>query len=170
MSRVNIWRGGAILACVLASTAVVVAPAGAKPRKAFAPKVGVYGGDSIAGAKSHSVVAKVTKKGARYSAEVEIAFPATCTNGETGFTGPSELIYKVIAQVKGHAISFKGNSRDTMGILYPMASTVTLDGRFTSDSKFTATAAVKAPAEGVESDGTCSAPAVRLPFQFELPL
>lgn len=170
MDRVDIRRGAAILACVLASTAIAVAPAGAKPRKAFAPKLGGYGGDSIAGGKSRSVVAKVTKKGAKYSAEVEIAFPAMCTNSENGLTVPSELIYKVVAQVKGHAISFKGNSADTLGILYPLASTVTLNGRFTSDSKFTATASVKAPAEGTESNVTCSAPAVRLPFRFELPL
>ncbi|HEX4307260.1 MAG TPA: hypothetical protein VHZ54_14590 [Solirubrobacterales bacterium] len=155
------------------SAAAVVLGAGAasaKPHKAFAPKVGGYGGDSIAGGKSHSVVAKVTRRGPKYSAEVEIAFPAVCTNSETDFTGPSELIYKVIAPIKGQAISFKGDSRDTLGILYPLASTITLNGKFTSGSKFTATAAVKAPAEGTESKVTCSAPAVRLPFQFELPL
>lgn len=170
MSRVNIWRSAAILACVPAATAIVASPAGAKPHKAFAPKVGVYGGSSIVGGKSHSVVAKVTKMGSRYSAEVEIAFLGKCTNSETGLTVPTELLYKVVAKVKGRTISFKGNSRDTMGILYPLASTITLNGKFTSDSKFAATAAVEAPAEGVESVVNCSAPPVRLPFQFELPL
>lgn len=169
MKQKLVLRGGVVLALV-ATAAILAAPAGAKPKPAFAPKLGTYGGDSIAGSKSHSVVAKVTRKGSKYTAEVEVAFPATCSNTENGFTGPSELIYKVPAKVEGHAISFKGNSVDTLGILHPLASTVTLNGRFTSDSKFTATASVTAPAEGTESNVTCSAPAVRLPFQFELPL
>ena len=119
------------LAVAVATASGAVA---AKPHGAFAPKLGGYGGDSIAGSKSHSVFAKVTKKGSKYSAEVEIAFPATCTNGETGVSVPTELIYKVVAHIQGHAISFKGNSRDTLGILYPLPSTITMNGRFTSDS------------------------------------
>jgi hypothetical protein len=170
MNRFDLWRGMAVATLALAVAAATASgAAAAKPHRAFAPKLGGYGGDSIAGSKSHSVSAKVTRKGSKYSAEVEIAFPAMCT-GESGVTVPTELIYKVLAHIQGHAISFKGNSHDTLGILYPLPSTVTLNGRFTSDSKFTATAGVKAPAEGIESDETCSAPSVRLPFEFALPL
>jgi hypothetical protein len=42
-----------------------------------------------------------------------------------------------------------------------------LNGRFTSGSKFTATATAKAPAEGVESNSHCTVPAAKLKFQLE---
>ena len=167
-TKLKLLWGAAILA--LAMTAVLGAgPAGAKPRPAFAPKIGGYAGDSFAEGKTHSVSAVVKKKGSKYSAEVEIVVPAKCTDAETGFTAPTELTYKVTALVKGQTISFKGDSVDEMQIVgYQVPSGITLNGRFTKPTAFAATASVQAPATGAQSGISCVVPAAKLKFEFAL--
>jgi hypothetical protein len=160
------FRRAVIVAVTALSLAAVVAgPAAAKPKPAFAPKVGEFSGDSIAEGKSHSVFALVKSKRA---VEVEIAFPAKCQTG-TGPVVPTELLYKVVAQIKGHAISFKGQSVDLMKIVgFGAPSEVTLSGKFTGPSAFTANATVKAPAPGAETETHCSVPGAKLKFNFSL--
>jgi hypothetical protein len=168
MKSRDLGRGVAVLALAATVMGTGASAAVAKPHKTSAPKLGTYAGDSIAGGNSHTISANVTKKGSKYSAEVELAFPAKCTNSETRITVPSELLYKVTVPIKGTSIAFKGNSRDTLGIIYPLESTVTVNGHFASNGKFTGTATTKAPAEGVESNVACSAPSAKLKLQFAL--
>jgi hypothetical protein len=166
-----IWRGGALLSLAVLAAAILVGPAGAKPKPAFAPKVGTYSGDSFAEGKTHSVFAKVTKKGTKYAAEVEIAVPAKCTSTENPTPLPTELLFKVPPQIKGHSISFKGNSVDVMQIVgYQVPSAISLSGRFTGNSAFTANVSVQAPAPGVESEVHCSVPATKLKLEFSIAL
>jgi hypothetical protein len=172
MSTRTTWRRGAVAAAfvaALSAVAIVAGPAGAKPKPAFAPKAGTYSGDSFAEGKTHSVFAQVKKKGSKYSAEVEIAVPAKCTSTESPTPLPTELLFKVPAQIKGRSISFKANSVDAMQIVgYQVASAITLNGRFTSPSAFSATVSVQAPAPGVESEVHCSVPPTKLKFEFSI--
>jgi hypothetical protein len=168
-TRLNLGRWVAVAALATAVAASLASGAGAKPHASSAPKVGTYGGDSIAGGQSHAVSANVKKRGSKYSAEVELAFPAKCTNTETGFTGPTELLYKVTAQVKGRSLSFRGQAVDTMQILFGAPSEITLNGSFTSATKLTATASAQAPAPGVQSGTSCSVTPAKRKFELELP-
>ncbi len=165
-TTINFGRGVAVLAVAMTMVGTGATAAPAKPHKTAAPKPGVYSGDSIAEGKSHSVFMKVIKKGSKYSAEVELAFPAKCENRETDITIPSELNYKVLVPIKGSSIAFEGNSRDVMGIIYPLDSTVTVTGHFAGNGAFTGTATTKAPAEGLDSNVVCSAPGAKLKLQF----
>ena len=168
-TKLNLRRGIAVLALVAAPASLVVASAAtAKPKPAFGPKVGTYTGDSFAEGKTHTVNAKVTKKGSKYSAEVEIAVPAVCEDTETHFNGPTELLFKVTAPVKGHSISFKGDALDAMQIVGGAPSGISLSGKFTKSTTFTATVGVKAPAEDTQSVIHCSVPTTKLKFQFAL--
>jgi hypothetical protein len=145
-------------------TALLAGSATAKPKPSSAPKPGTYSGDSIAGGKSATVIAKVTKK----TAQVEIDFPAMCKLGASGSPNPTELKYKVNAPIKGKTFAFKGPAVDQMEILFGAKSTVTLNGRFTSADKFTGTASVKAPANETETEINCSAPTVQLKYELSI--
>jgi hypothetical protein len=168
----SIRRRGAVAAAIvvaLTAVAILAGPAGAKPKPAFAPKAGTYSGDSFAEGKTHAVFAQVKKKGSKYSAEVEIAVPAKCTSTENPAPLPTELLFKVPAQIKGRAVSFKGNSVDEMQIVgFQVASGITLNGRFTSPSAFSATVSVQAPAPGISSEVQCSVPPTKLKFEFSI--
>jgi hypothetical protein len=167
-TKLNLRRGIAVLALAAALMTLAVASTAAKPKHAFAPKAGTYTGDSFAEGKTHAVSAKVTRKGSKYSAEIEIAVPAVCEDTETHFKNPTELLFKVTAPVKGHSISFKGDALDAMQIVGGTPSGISLNGKFTKSSTFTATVGVKAPAEDTQSVIHCSVPTTQLKFQFAL--
>ncbi|HTT95398.1 MAG TPA: hypothetical protein VMF55_12050 [Solirubrobacterales bacterium] len=144
MSRRNLWRGTAILACVVASTAVVVASAAAKPKPPFAPQTGSYTGTLTTEGQSQAESAQVAKKGKKYSVVLTISAFAECST-QIGPDSVPLVVSNLTVPVKGKALAFSGTVPPAGGSGLGEVL-VKVDGRFTGPTAFTATAGIEVPA------------------------
>jgi hypothetical protein len=146
MSRINLRRGGAILLCLAALTAIGAASAGAKPKKlAFTPKIGKYEGTATVGGDHLKVGSEVTKKGPKYTVTFGLSMPTTCESA----IGPQSDLFgaEIKAPVKGKAFSFKGPVENRNGEFNADTVDVKATGHFTSASAFGATGSIELPPE-----------------------
>jgi hypothetical protein len=129
----------------MASAAIAAAAAAAKPKPAFAPQTGPYTGTLTSEGHSHSQLAQVGKKGAKYSVVLTISTFAECN---TQF-GPSDvplIVSQLTVPVTGKALAFSGNV-PTSGGSGLGGVAVKISGHFTGPTAFNATAGIEVTSE-----------------------
>ncbi len=109
--------------------AVAVAPAGAKPKPSFVPKVGSYMGTVTIDGTSAPVVGQVAKEGKKYLVQVLGSTTETCDNGATYIAG-----FGLPVTVTGKSFSLEEEGTDG---LTGGTATTKINGHFTSEKEFT---------------------------------
>jgi hypothetical protein len=142
MNRLNLWRGAAILACVLASTAIAVTSAGAKP-KPFTPKPGTYAGEFKSSEQSTTFEeVEVVKKGKVYVVELNASWSAVGCEVEGQVYHDYDLTISSPAAVTGKTFKASTSVANTV-FGHPEAGSskvqVKINGHFTSPTSFTGT-------------------------------
>lgn len=157
MSRSNLWRGMAILACVMGALGVGASSGAAKPK--FVPEITVYHGTYPYMGGHRDVEASIVdnENDHRLTVGFNVAIPGSC-NGEE-----ASLPIRTEATLKGKAISFHGKV-PAAGELpgHNVYVTATIKGHFTSTKQFTVTLSASTSVEpgNPESTLACTAPPV----------
>lgn len=145
MSRFNLWRCMAILACVMGALGVVGSSGAAKPK--FVPDITVYHGTYPYMGGHREVEAGVNTDGDDNHKKLTIGFslylPAACDNGEE-----ASLPIKEGAALKGRTFAFHGKI-PAAGELpgYDKYVTATIKGHFTSTKTFIVTFSARTAVE-----------------------
>jgi hypothetical protein len=161
MSKVKIWRGVAILACLVATTAIAAASAAAKPAPAFAPMTGTYDGTAVVQGKNNPQGAIVSKKGSTYSVLLSVNAPAECLDTALGVPVPIAVSYEVEVPLHGTALSYKGKGTDQSGQIGNKYVATTVTGHFEGTEALKVRVTTKIAPEGSNSESTsCTVPPV----------
>jgi hypothetical protein len=149
-----------ILALAGLVAALAVAPAGATPKPAFAPKTGTYLGTMTTSSGTGEISGQVGKEGKKYTVQSLLSGTETCADG-TRFPGGVSIAAPL--QGKSFSSTETGTDSYTGG-----TATYRVSGHFTSEKEFSGTAS-KTSTEGsrMPDTGTCSTGTIKFKLKFK---